>query len=102
DGIRDDLVTGVQTCALPISALKAKLLPLATVVTPDVAEAAALSAVPRERMEGIPAAKEVARQILGLGARAVVIKRVAFTDEQTVDRKSTRLNSSHQIISYAV
>src|SRR5258708_10317069 len=30
------------------------------------------------------------------------IERMRFQDRLTVDRKSTRLNSSHQIISYAV
>src|SRR5207244_4817961 len=33
DGIRDDLVTGVQTCALPISHLTHLLLPLGCVRT---------------------------------------------------------------------
>src|SRR5207244_9087687 len=31
DGIRDDLVTGVQTCALPILKVRAKVLDLASV-----------------------------------------------------------------------
>jgi hydroxymethylpyrimidine/phosphomethylpyrimidine kinase len=70
-----------------VTALKGKLLPLATVVTPDVAEAAALSGVAAERIEsgGIAVAKDVARQIIGAGARAVVIKQVVSTDDQTVD-----------------
>src|SRR5712671_7226760 len=59
DGIRDDLVTGVQTCALPIYAELG------------------------ERADGL----HVADQPEAPGAE---------------DRKSTRLNSSHQIISYAV
>src|SRR3990170_6855800 len=62
DGIRDDLVTGVQTCALPISA--------------------------RAGM----AAEEFPRAFLA----------AHLADERRKDRKSTRLNSSHQIISYAV
>src|SRR5207244_7445444 len=37
DGIRDDLVTGVQTCALPISALRAQAINRE--VHPDFADA---------------------------------------------------------------
>src|SRR5258708_9712780 len=68
DGIRDDLVTGVQTCALPISS------------SPDRARRADVARRPRPR------------------ART----RRALSKGRTKDRKSTRLNSSHQIISYAV
>src|SRR5258708_29502648 len=59
DGIRDDLVTGVQTCALPISRITTTLRSLTRTPT-------------------------------------------TLTTCTDVDRKSTRLNSSHQIISYAV
>src|SRR5258708_34501613 len=48
DGIRDDLVTGVQTCALPISALEAWLEP----VRPQRV---------RERPDGLPAQPAVRR-----------------------------------------
>src|SRR5260364_285572 len=61
DGIRDDLVTGVQTCALPISDLLRRKL------------RAARARYGRSSPKG-----------------------------GGTDRKSTRLNSSHQIISYAV
>src|SRR5260363_441984 len=57
DGIRDDLVTGVQTCALPICAI---------------------------RVNGL---------FISCCSCWLIVRR---------DRKSTRLNSSHQIISYAV
>src|SRR6266536_4475630 len=57
DGIRDPLVTGVQTCALPISA---------------IAPPGRSSAAYEHRLR------------------------------QPRDRKSTRLNSSHEWISYAV
>src|SRR2546430_12504950 len=67
DGIRDLTVTGVQTCALPIS---------------------------------IPAAAPEARVLRslqpGLGQRA------RHRAPARRDRKSTRLNSSHSQISYAV
>src|SRR5258708_16680632 len=62
DGIRDDLVTGVQTCALPIW---------------PAAVARVCSRLPRF--------------LPGYSWLALL-----------ADRKSTRLNSSHQIISYAV
>src|SRR2546430_3485612 len=67
DGIRDLTVTGVQTCALPISDLQSDT-----------------------------------RQVtLGVGAGATrgAALRLSYT---FTDRKSTRLNSSHSQISYAV
>src|SRR5690625_6972413 len=71
DGIRDGHVTGVQTCALPISVR----------LTPD-----------RERAT-----------IAALAAIAVLALPTAVTQVFViVDRKSTRLNSSHVAISYAV
>src|SRR5688572_32084258 len=75
DGIRDLTVTGVQTCALPISLSKSMALDMAKYkVTSNCISPFAWS-----RMIGtIP----------------------ADTPEQ--DRKSTRLNSSHSQISYAV
>src|SRR5207244_10589671 len=82
DGIRDDLVTGVQTCALPISAtgqgLKWGRAIGASPRGPFVFRATQLSAV-----NSFPPSPDA---------------RVAGPQ----DRKSTRLNSSHQIISYAV
>src|SRR2546430_5337052 len=70
DGIRDLTVTGVQTCALPISFRRAKL---------DVATAMLI-------------AESVAH--LWVGAQTPI--------RGEGDRKSTRLNSSHSQISYAV
>src|SRR4030043_676626 len=69
DGIRDVAVTGVQTCALPISPITA----------------------------AIPAAASFTR---GSG----ITGRIAWTRPAAplTDRKSTRLNSSHGYISYAV
>src|SRR5438552_11754261 len=72
DGIRDDLVTGVQTCALPISST--------TTITPSGCS----------RSKSVFAISEVSRSC-SCSRRAKVS-----------DRKSTRLNSCHQIISYAV
>src|SRR5256885_4171363 len=71
DGIRDYKVTGVQTCALPISAY--------TPVTFCVSA--------RWRPKTFSSASETSPTV----AR-----------RRTADRKSTRLNSSHLVISYAV
>src|SRR5260221_3669495 len=70
DGIRDHCVTGVQTCALPISLL-GPYCPLAW-------------ARKRSKKSG----RSMWRAIVNASPPA--------------DRKSTRLNSSHTVISYAV
>src|SRR2546429_1600144 len=74
DGIRDVAVTGVQTCALPISR-----------------DPAALAADEEPRVQA-EVQRAAVRQLLGGGPYA----------ESLQDRKSTRLNSSHGYISYAV
>src|SRR5437879_9530851 len=66
DGIRDTSVTGVQTCALPIS---------------DGRQGRELGVPPHGDFEHV------------VGSQHVSSRR---------DRKSTRLNSSHRCISYAV
>src|SRR2546430_8947722 len=70
DGIRDLTVTGVQTCALPISN-------------------------PMSLKRGIDRAVEVVVEEL---------KKISVptAGRKEIDRKSTRLNSSHSQISYAV
>src|SRR2546426_9106326 len=68
DGIRDYKVTGVQTCALPIS---------------HGAPAGAGDGIVRRLVHGRGAGRRRARR-------------------GRPDRKSTRLNSSHLVISYAV
>src|SRR2546429_2442842 len=79
DGIRDVAVTGVQTCALPIST------------------------EPSSRRNVMPV-----RRILitgagsGIGAGLAAILSRAGHHAVVRDRKSTRLNSSHGYISYAV
>src|SRR5690348_17514951 len=74
DGIRDGRVTGVQTCALPIS----------------------LDAT------GSPAeALEEVRQAVASGPDVADVHNAHGT-VLLQDRKSTRLNSSHPSISYAV
>src|SRR6202163_5082529 len=63
DGIRDRLVTGVQTCALPIDRKSTRL--------------------------------NSSHQAISYAVFCLELRRVLF-------RKSTRLNSKHQAISYAV
>lgn len=65
-----------------VSILKTRLLPLAAVVTPNVAEAEALSDV---RVDSIDSAREAATRIAGLGAAAVVIKGGHLTGPHAVD-----------------
>jgi hydroxymethylpyrimidine/phosphomethylpyrimidine kinase len=65
-----------------VSIFKAKLLPLATVVTPNLAEAAALSGIDVNSLES---AREAARRIAGFGPRAVVIKGGHLTGPDAID-----------------
>src|SRR5207253_7171471 len=101
DGIRDGHVTGVQTCALPICAARASV--------PGNAEqdqaTISIDPVGRDRVavrvgsEGDPA---VPRDDHPAGRALVVRYRGRDHPEDIIDRKSTRLNSSHVAISYAV
>jgi hydroxymethylpyrimidine/phosphomethylpyrimidine kinase len=54
-----------------VAALRSRLIPLATVVTPNIPEAEELTGMPLRNAEDI---EEGARQIAAMGARAVVIK----------------------------
>src|SRR5436190_17153257 len=81
DGIRDHCVTGVQTCALPIS-LRNR----------DTASCALFLEKPCRTIDATSSGGE---SLLGYTFRRV---RSAISR----DRKSTRLNSSHTVISYAV
>src|SRR5690625_5829265 len=86
DGIRDGHVTGVQTCALPISNYLKTLSPEKR--TTHCGGSFALRGLPWLLLTGL------------LGASGFL-----FLPRLTVskrDRKSTRLNSSHVAISYAV
>src|SRR5207247_5534274 len=95
DGIRDPLVTGVQTCALPISRARGPR--------------AAGHPAPRRHPAG---RGEPARALRRGGRRPATTEwtgsggaRRMGADAGTTlprDRKSTRLNSSHEWISYAV
>src|SRR2546430_4050240 len=120
DGIRDLTVTGVQTCALPI--LGRRRLPLAPFVGPMVParnptrsfvqHAAAGSAPPRATAPGAARHSKSKRSTVtpvGRGSPRNGASRLGAGEraggkpaQQDQDRKSTRLNSSHSQISYAV
>src|SRR2546425_8138156 len=77
DGIRDKLVTGVQTCALPISLLR-----------PSVRRnglGRRVQRSPRDRVRSAVGAPRGRRRTPLPGAHGAALP----------DRKSTRLNSSH-------
>src|SRR3954466_7345302 len=76
DGIRDYRVTGVQTCALPIY----------TGANTTECAAGLIWMAMQSRCDGI-------RDYRVTGVQTCALP---------IDRKSTRLNSSHTIISYAV
>ena len=67
-----------------VSALVKKLLPLATLVTADAKEAAALTGFGTGQIAGVTAAKDVARKLVGMGAKAAVVKGIVSGD-QTID-----------------
>ena len=75
---------GARTLLAPeaVSVLKAQLLPLATVVTPNLSEATALSGIDVNSLES---AREAARRIAGLGPTAVVIKGGHLIGPQAID-----------------
>src|SRR5689334_24293305 len=80
DGIRDGTVTGVQTCALPIS------YPVA------LEQLVRHLCVARDGQQG--------REPVVMGDH--LVGDLPRLDLARPDRKSTRLNSSHSSISYAV
>src|SRR5689334_24294320 len=89
DGIRDGTVTGVQTCALPIfgaARLGLRIRAIAVVI-------------------GLVVALVFADRFTTWAEDEMYADPVVFsqtTPYQRIDRKSTRLNSSHSSISYAV
>src|SRR5207248_3868320 len=98
DGIRDRTVTGVQTCALPI-------LPGFFAIPPVDRDEARFAQATKQMLEtgdyvDIRFQDEVRyKKPVGIyWLQAAVVKTAASFG----DRKSTRLNSSHRTISYAV
>jgi hydroxymethylpyrimidine/phosphomethylpyrimidine kinase len=63
-------------------AVRELLLPLATVVTPNTPEAAALLAV---EVDGVPAMREAATRLVALGARAALVKGGHLGGAESVD-----------------
>src|SRR5256886_10897379 len=90
DGIRDLTVTGVQTCALPIYAS---------------AWARSLESLDRAARASdnlVPLILDAVRANATVGEIGDVFRNVFGEYVPPLDRKSTRLNSSHSQISYAV
>src|SRR2546426_1261445 len=88
DGIRDYKVTGVQTCALPI------WMPLSAVRrSPARARTAPVKA---------PGTWPKSADIAASPRRVAQLTSTKSPSSCRRDRKSTRLNSSHLVISYAV
>src|SRR5256885_10182793 len=82
DGIRDYKVTGVQTCALPICVPGYETYEWNAIFAPA----------------GTPPA--IVNRLSTVLAK--VLREPAIVERLAGDRKSTRLNSSHLVISYAV
>src|SRR5207244_8673415 len=98
DGIRDDLVTGVQTCALPISG------GLEEIIVTAQKRVENLQDVPIS-VQVLDTAKLEQLNIVNIDDYVKFAPGIAYVrgeGQGGKDRKSTRLNSSHQIISYAV
>src|SRR2546426_7846380 len=111
DGIRDYKVTGVQTCALPILADPQRLNAVIRHTWPeDMVSVGEHAFLPHFRTEAV----RTLATAVGISptpihwekdpnrTARIVIFIVAPLREAALDRKSTRLNSSHLVISYAV
>src|SRR2546422_5005181 len=96
DGIRDVAVTGVQTCALPISRTSWTLPKGVSTLSSATEPTTRRSPTPAPRRGEVPVEQE--REPLPRLRR----ERRGARDHGVRDRKSTRLNSSHGYISYAV
>ena len=64
-----------------VAAMKKRLVPLATVVTPNRREAAMLTGTGDNLEYTIQLAKDAARRLVGIGAKAVVIKAIPAADQ---------------------
>src|SRR5438034_6077840 len=85
DGIRDHCVTGVQTCALPILDHEVHNGGWRRIV------------IEKPFGRDLDSAKRLNREMLKVFRESQV-----YRIDHYLDRKSTRLNSSHTVISYAV
>src|SRR5207244_5017997 len=99
---RDDLVTGVQTCALPILRVLER-----QAETEDGPAAVSLwnkiGELYRDRLNKADRAQKAFEKALSIDAQNLVAAEALIPlyekGKDVRDRKSTRLNSSHQIIS---
>jgi hydroxymethylpyrimidine/phosphomethylpyrimidine kinase len=75
---------GARTLLAPeaVSILKMRLLPAATVVTPNIAEASVLSGI---QVDSLASARQAAERIAGLGPAAVVIKGGHLSGPDSID-----------------
>jgi hydroxymethylpyrimidine/phosphomethylpyrimidine kinase len=64
-----------------IGALKSRLFPLATVITPNLRETAMLSGIDARNLNTVAMARDAAKRLTGAGARAVVIKGIEAADQ---------------------
>src|SRR5699024_12048128 len=96
DGIRDRNVTGVQTCALPISTER-------VLVDECVADEFMAKLVDKTKRIAVGHPDDPDTTFAYLeSTQAAERLRTLVDDAVQQDRKSTRLNSSHVSISYAV
>lgn len=65
-----------------IRALKEKLLPLTSVITPNIPEAEVLTEM---KISSLDDRRKAAKQLMGMGAKAVVIKGGHGTDKEVID-----------------
>src|SRR5499425_1132475 len=84
-----------------VAALRNRLLPLAAIATPNIAEAEALTALELNRSAAI---EEAARRIVALGAKSVVIKGghrrgpatdIFYDGKKFLELKSARIRTRH-------
>lgn len=64
-----------------IEAMKKRLFPLASVITPNLRETAMLTGVSAERLASVAGAKDAARRLMNGGARSAVIKGIEVGDQ---------------------
>jgi len=67
-----------------VDAVRRKLLPLATLATPSISEAAALVGLDARALTSVPTARDACRRLVDAGAKASLLKGF-FVGEQVVD-----------------
>jgi len=84
-----------------IETLRSRLIPLATIVTPNLPETEQLTGIPGSRLQDI---KESARRIINMGAKSVVIKGghrkgpatdIFYDGKKFHELKTARVNTPH-------